>query len=105
MARSISNVDPDLLAISEEQARLEATIAATLAEPDRLKRQFEENNATLPPTDDFLERKRQRDFEERATRGKVRNEHKSQRRSLMLLILLVTASACLVAWGIKLMGH
>lgn len=105
MARGISNVDPDLLALSEEQARLEATIAATLAEPDRLKKQLEENNATLPPTDDFLERKRQRDFEERATRGKVRNEHKSQRRSLMLLVLLVTASACLVAWGIKLMGH
>ncbi len=105
MARGSSDVDPDLLAISEEQARLEATIAATLAEPDRLKRQFEESNATLPPTDDFLERQRQKDFEERATRGKVRNEHKSQRRSLLLLILLATASACLVAWGIKLMGH
>jgi hypothetical protein len=105
MARSISNVDPDLLAISEEQARLEATIAATLAEPDRLKRQFEENNATLPPTDDFLDRQRLKVFDDLASRGKVRNERKSQRRSLMLLILLVTASACLVAWGIKLMGH
>jgi len=105
MARSISNVDPDLLAISEEQARLEATIAATLAEPDRLKRQFEENIATLPPTDDFLDRQRLKVFDDLASRGKVRNERKSQRRSLMLLILLATASACLVAWGIKLMGH
>ena len=42
MARGNSNVDPDLLAISEEQARLEATIAATLAEPIRLKQQLEE---------------------------------------------------------------
>lgn len=97
-------MDPDLLALSEEQARLEAAIAATLAEPDRLKRQLEENNATLPPTDDFLERQRQRVFDELASRGKVRNERKSQRHSLMLLILLVTATACLVAWGIKLMG-
>jgi len=105
MARGNSDVDPDLLAISEEQARLEATIAATLAEPIRLKQQMEEQNSTLPPTDDFRERERQREFEERATRGKVRNEHKSQRRSLMLLILLATASACLVAWGIKLMSH
>lgn len=105
MARGNSDVDPDLLAISEEQARLEATIAATLAEPDRLKRQLEEERATLPPTDDFRERERHKAFEDLATRGKVRNEHKSQRRSLLLLVLLVIASACLVAWGIKLMGH
>jgi hypothetical protein len=105
MARSSSDVDPDLLALSEEQARLEASIAATLAEPDRLKRQLEEINATLPPTDDFLERQRLRVFDELASRGKVRNERKSQRRSLMLLVLLVAASACLVAWGVKLMGH
>ena len=73
--------------------------------PDRIMRQIEEERATLPPTDDFRERERQREFEERATRGKVRNEHKSQRRSLMLMVLLALASACLVAWGIKLMGH
>ena len=83
MARSSTHVDPELLALTEEQARLEASIAATLAEPDRIKRAIEEERATLPPTDDFLERERQRRFEERATRGKVRNEHKSQRRSLL----------------------
>ena len=105
MAKPISAVDPELQAISDEQARLEAAIAATIAEPVRLKKQLDEERITLPPTDDFIDRERQNAFEERATRGKVRNEHKSQRRSLMLLILFVTASACLVAWGIKLLGH
>jgi hypothetical protein len=105
MARSISETDTELLALTAEQARLDAKIAATLAEPLRLKKQFDDENSTLPPTDDFLERERQKDFEERATRGKVRNEHKSQRRSLLLLVLLGIASACLVAWGIRLMGH
>lgn len=105
MAKGSSDIDPELQALSEEQARLEATIAATLEEPVRLKKQLEEERVTLPPTDDFRERERHRAFEELASRGKVRNEHKSQRRSLLLLILLATASACLVAWGIRLMGH
>lgn len=105
MSRSNTQMDPELVALSKEQARLEASIAATLAEPDRIKRQIEEERATLPPTDDFRDRERRKEFEDLATRGKVRNEHKSQRRSLMLMLLLAFASACLVAWGIKLMGH
>lgn len=104
MSRADSNLDPELLALSEEQARLEASIAASMAEPERIRRQLEEERATLPPTDDFRERERQREFEERATRGKIRNEHKSQRRSLLLMVLFALASACLIAWGLKLMG-
>lgn len=97
--------DPELKALAAEQARLEARIAATVAEPERLRREYEEERATLPPTDDFRERERRRAFEDLATRGKIRNEHKSQRRSLLLLVLLVTATVSLVLWGLRLMGH
>lgn len=94
----------ELQALSAEQAALDARIAATLAEPERLRRQYEEERATLPPTDDFRDRERRRQFEDLATRGKVRNEHKSQRRSLLLLVLLLTATASLVMWGMKFIG-
>lgn len=100
-----SSDDPELKALVDEQARLEARIAATVAEPERLRREYEEERATLPPTDDFRERERRRAFEDLATRGKVRNEHKSQRRSLFLLFLLLAATTSLVLWGLRLMGH
>lgn len=106
MARNGKKVDdPELKALADEQARLEARIAATVAEPERLRREYEEERATLPPTDDFRERERRRAFEDLATRGKIRNEHKSQRRSLFLLVLLLAATTSLVLWGLRLMGH
>jgi predicted nuclease with TOPRIM domain len=104
-ARTRKYVDPELKELAAEQARLEARIAATVGEPERLRRQFEEERATLPATEDFRDRVRRRAFEDLATRGKVRNEHKIQRRSLMLFILLVAATASLILWGLKLMAR
>jgi len=97
------NLDPELQLLVDQEAVLRAQIAATAAEPERLRRQYEEERATLPPTEDFRDRERRRAFEELATRGKVRNEHKSQRRSLLLLVLLLAATTSLVMWGLQLM--
>jgi len=107
MAKSHRREDPELelKALSDEQAKLEARIAATRAEPERLRRQYEEERATLPPTDDFRDRERRKAFEDLATRGKVRNEHKAQRRSLLLLVLLLAATTSLILWGLSLMKH
>lgn len=101
-----SNVPPDdqdLDALQRAEADLDARIAELSSLPERMQRQREELAATLPPPDDFEDRERQRLFEERASRGKIRNERKTQRRSLLLLVLLLIATGSLIAWGLSLM--
>jgi len=95
--------DRDLDALQRAEADIEAQIAELESLPDRMKREREELDRTLPPPDDFEDRKRQHDFEERASRGKIRNERKTQRRSLLLLLLLLAATASLIVWGLSLM--
>ena len=86
--------DRDLDALQRAEADIEARIAELESLPERMKREREELDRTLPPPDDF---------EERASRGKIRNERKTQRRSLLLLLLLLAATASLIVWGLSLM--
>ena len=92
----------ELDALKEMERRLEEEIRSASAEPEKILREAQEQAVTLPPPDDLADRHRLRKFEQVASRGQVRNERRTQGRSLLLLFLLLAATAMLAAWVIKL---
>lgn len=103
MARHHDDPDEaDLARLEEEEREIERRIAEVESLPERLRREAEERAATLPPPDDLVDRKRRRDFEDKVSRGQVRNERRAQGRSLLLTLLLLAAIAALVFWAVML---
>jgi hypothetical protein len=105
MPRPSSNDDPGLDEILRAQQELEEKIAAAQAVPKQLELEIQERESTIPAPDDLLERERAKRFEEQATRGQVRNERRTQGRSLLLLFLLLLATAAMISWIVKLAGQ
>lgn len=94
--------DDDLALLEEKEREIARRIAEVEAMPERLRREAEERAATLPPPDDLADRKRQRDFADKVSRGQLRNERRAQGRSLILTVLLIAVIAALAFWGIHL---
>lgn len=92
----------ELRALEERKRALEEQIQNASAQPEKILREAQEQMATLPPPDDLADRRRLREFEEKASRTQIRNERRTQGKSLLLLVLLLTATAFLVSWVIKL---
>ena len=105
MPRPSSTDDSELDEILKAQQKLEEQIAAAEAVPEQLELEIKEKEATIPAPDDLVERERTKRFEEQATRGQVRNERRTQGRSLLLLFLLLIATAAMISWIVKLAGH
>lgn len=102
MPRSHSADLPDLRSLEEKQRELEARIQSMRAEPEKILREAEEQAALIPPPDDLVDRRRQRDFEDTVSRRQIRNERRTQGRSLLLLLLLLGAAVALGSWVLKL---
>lgn len=92
----------ELKALEERKRALEEQIQNVSAQPEKILREAQEQAATLPPPDDLADRRRLREFEEKASRTQIRNERRTQGKSLFLLVLLLAATAWLVSWVIKL---
>ncbi|MEP4076394.1 hypothetical protein [Haloferula sp.] len=101
-SRKTRDADPELEPFDEAQRDLDAKIAALKALPEQLELEMREQERTMPPPEDLEDRERQRIFEEKAARGQVRNERRTQGRSLLLMFLLLAATASMVAWVITL---
>lgn len=102
MTKSRKARDIDLDPLDEAQRDLDAKIAALKALPQQLELEMIEQERTMPPPEDLEDRKRVRDFEEKAARGQIRNERRTQGRSLIMMFLLLAATAAMVAWVITL---
>lgn len=101
---SLSATDAELKRIQQEELRLLADQKRAAELPKLLERERKERDSTLPPLLDAHDRARaKRHEEEIATRGAVRNAQKAQTRSLLLLFMLICATAALIAWGLRLM--
>jgi hypothetical protein len=94
--------EAELARLEAEERELARRIAEISALPDQLRREAEERAVTLPPPDDLADRRRQREFDAKASRGQVRNERRAQGRSLILTIFLIASVVALVAWVLKL---
>lgn len=88
--------------IEEARRALEEKIAALEQLPKQLEMEMLEADRTMPPPDDIVDRQRQRDFEEKAARGQIRNERRTQGRSLLLMFLLLSATAAVISWIVTL---
>lgn len=97
--------DADLDLFDEKQREIDARIAELEALPEQLELEMREQETTMPPPEDIEERRRQREFEERAARGQIRNERRTQGKSLILTVLLAAACAALISWVITLAGQ
>ena len=103
--RSRSGEDPELDEIRKAQRELEERIAQAQSVPEQIQLELEELESTIPAPDDLVERERARRFEEQATRGQVRNERRTQGRSLLLLFLLLAATAAVISYIVKILGN
>ncbi len=89
----IREAEQQLLLLHKEYAEL----------PKKLAQEQRDRECTMPPLAEIEDRRRQRAHENTVSRGEVTNILRDQNRSLMLLILLLTATGSLIWWGMKLM--
>jgi hypothetical protein len=95
--------DQQLRKIREAEERLRQMEREYAEIPKRLEREIKERECTMPPLAEIQERQHRRYHEEKASRGEVANCLRVQNRSILLLILFLTATASLIWWGFKLM--
>jgi len=85
--------EQELLRREKESAKIRKQLARDRSEQER----------TMPPLEEVQARARRIQHEINVSRGEVVNLLRAQNRSLLLLLLLVTATCSLVWWGVKLM--
>ncbi|MFT3991460.1 MAG: hypothetical protein QM680_08610 [Luteolibacter sp.] len=95
--------DAELQELLKEQALLEAQAREIADRPRRIEMEKRERESTIPPLTDIDERARQKKYEEIVTRREVVNVRRDQGRSVMLLCMLLMATASLIWWGLRLM--
>lgn len=88
--------------LADASRELDEKIAELEALPSQLEMELLERESTIPPPDDLIERDRHRRFEEQAARGEIRNERRTQGRSLLLMFLMLGALAAVILWIIEL---
>jgi hypothetical protein len=71
--------------------------------PKRIAQEIRDRDTTMPPLDEIQERAARKRHEQTVSRGEVANVLRDQNRSLLLLVLLLAATAALIGWGLKLM--
>lgn len=68
-----------------------------------IERTRAENEATIPPLMEILEREQIRLHQQQVTRGEIANVRRDQNQGLLLLFLLLAATSALIWWGLQLM--
>jgi len=66
--------------------------------PERERQAMEEEMRTLPPPVEIVERKREKEFMDKLSRGELKNEKRNQAKSGFLLFLLIIATLALGLW-------
>jgi len=66
--------------------------------PLKLLEQRERERTTMPPPDDFAERRRERRFYAEMTKGQIANERKYHTRNTVLFVLLAAATISVCWW-------
>jgi hypothetical protein len=86
-----------------KQQELENRLKAYERSQKEIERSRAERECTIPPLDEIGERMRRLEHEQTVSRGEVANIRRDQNQGLLLLFLLLTATAALVWWGLRLM--
>ncbi len=93
---------PDFDSLSAREQELQKQIAQLqdFVEhgPEREREAMEEEMRTLPPPAEIVERKREKEFMDKLSRGELKNEKRHQAKSGFLLFLLIIATLALALW-------
>lgn len=101
---SLFEDEAELESIREQERQLVLAAKAYADLPKKIERERIERERTMPPLHSLEERERLNQYEQAlATRRQYRNVVKAQSTSVLLLFMLVAATAALVAWSLRLM--
>lgn len=89
------------LRLTEQQLLLRHKEFAEI--PKKLALELKERECTMPPLAEIADRQLRIQHEAIVSRGQINNIRRDQNRSMLLLFLLMTATAALIWWGLKLM--
>jgi hypothetical protein len=89
--------------IRESEQQLAKRARESAEHRRRLAEERSERETTMPPLEEIQVRMLRKQHEQIVSRGEVKNERRTQNHSILLLLLLVTATCTLVWWGMKLM--
>lgn len=81
----------------QEMAAVDAEIEELQRLPEKIRREEEERNNTLPPSDIVTARIREKDFDDRVGRKEITNTRREVHSNLFLMILLF-ATVCVMVW-------
>jgi hypothetical protein len=100
---TLSKEELELNLLREREQQLLKREKESAANRERIVQERGERERTMPPLEEVRERERRIQHEQWVSRGEVVNIQRAQNRSVLLLLLLITATCTLVWWGIKLM--
>lgn len=103
MPRRKRKSDDDLNQLEFEEQRLMLRAKEIAENRQRIAEERIERESTIPPLEEIREREARKKYEETVSRGEVANLVRTQNRSLLLLVLLVTAACTLIWWGLRVM--
>lgn len=103
MPRRKRKSDEDLNQLEFEEQRLMLRAKEIAENRQRIAEERIERESTIPPLEEIREREARKKYEETVSRGEVANLVRTQNRSLLLLVLLVTAACTLIWWGLRVM--
>ncbi len=72
--------------------------------PDKLQQEEDDRIRTLPAPDEISERRREKEFFDRLSRGELKNERRHQARNGVILVLLAVAITAVSMWIYKNLG-
>lgn len=101
--RTLLEEDQELNQLRETEQRLLLLQKECAEIPKRLALELKERECTMPPLAEIADRMRRKAHENTVSRGEAANILRGQNRSVMLVLLLLSATAALVWWGMKLM--
>jgi hypothetical protein len=95
--------DPELaqIRLKEQELLLRAKECADL--PRQLAEELRDRERTMPPLAEIEDRMSQIRHEQIVSRGQITNVLRDQNRSVLLLLMLIAATAALICWGFRLM--
>jgi hypothetical protein len=95
--------DPEMARIRKEQQELQLRAKVCADLPRQLAAEIRERERTMPPLQELADRETLIRHNEIISRGQISNVHRDQNRSILLLLMLITATAALIWWGLRIM--
>ena len=93
----------ELNQIRETQQQLQQRQREFAENQKRIALERAERESMMPPLDEIQVREKRKEHEANVNRGVITNARRTQNHSLLMLIMLMMATASLIWWGIVLM--